>query len=54
MIHIYRCNLMKMLFIPRWFKYEEDLDPDNGSWGKPHISQLSFLSLGNLRWVHLV
>merc|ERR1719278_711643 len=33
----------------RWFKYEEDLDPDNGSWGKPHISQLSFQAVGNLR-----
>ena len=33
----------------RWFKYEEDLDPDNGSWGKPHISQLSFQALSKLR-----
>jgi len=33
----------------RWIKYEEELEPENGQWGKPHISQLSFQAVVNLR-----
>ena len=34
----------------RWIKYEEDLSEENGHWNKPHISQLSFQQVVNLRY----
>ena len=39
-----RCEL-----IPRWIKYEEDLEAERGDWGPPHVASLSFHSLMQLR-----
>ena len=33
----------------RWIKFEENVEEATGHWGKPHVANLSFLQLIELR-----